>query len=134
MAFKKILKSLVIAGVLFSPLCAGELKVKNETTTTVKVTVKAKENQSSKTFNFSTNVKPAGEITITIDEKEYKGATFVVHATTVIDPSDPSITATDPSIPPLTSEDCILAGHAGRVVVALTPDHSKLFCAVTLPN
>lgn len=125
MTFKKTLKSLIIAGVLLSPLCAGELKVKNNATTPVKVTVRAKENQSGiSPFIISQIVLPNEEITVTIDEKKFNGVTFSVQGTTV----------TDPSIVPLTSNECVLSGHEGRVVITPKSDGTALVCGVTQIN
>ncbi len=122
MNLKKTLKSLIIAGVLCSPLCAGELKVKNNAATPVQVTVRAKENQSGiKPFIIIQTIEPNEEITVTIDEKKYNGVTFSVQATTV----------TAPPIAPLTSNECILSGHEGAVVITPKSDGTALVCGVT---
>ena len=78
---KNIFRSLIIAGTFLSSAYAGDLKVKNNASTPVTVTVRAKENQSATNpFIITQVVQPNGEITVTIDEKKFSGTTFSVHA------------------------------------------------------
>ena len=125
MNLKGIFKSVVIAGVLLSPLCAGELKVKNNAKVTVSVTVRAKENKSPTTpFIVTQIVQPDEEITITLDEKKLEGTTFSVQGTTV----------GGPNAVPLTSNECVLCGCKAKVVFKSKSDGSALVCGVTQTN
>ena len=122
MTFKNILRSLIIAGTFLSAVYAGDLKVKNNATTPVTVTVRAKENQSATNpFVITQVVQPNGEITVTIDEKKFSGSTFSVQATMVVVPGGLV----------LTSNECVLSGHEGSVVVKAKSDGSALVCGVT---
>jgi hypothetical protein len=127
---KKTLKSVVIAGTMFSCLWAGDVKVKNDTTMSVSVTVRAKENKTTNSpFIITQVVQPGEEITVTVDEKKFNGTTFSVQATT-IPPSQPTITTPIP----LTSNECVLSGYEARVVIATKSDGSALVCGVTKLN
>lgn len=122
MIFKKIFKSLIITGVLFSHLWAGELRIKNDATTPVEVTVRAKENQSSASpFTVIQTIQPGEEITVTLDEKKFSGTTFSIQGITVI---------TLPALP-LISNECVLSGCEGRVVFTPRSDGTALVCGVT---
>ncbi len=122
MTVKNISRSLIIAGAFLSSAYAGELKVKNNATTIVTVTVRAKENQSATNpFIITQIVQPNEEMTVTIDEKKFSGTTFSVQATMVIAPGGLI----------LTSNECVLSGYEGTVVVKPNSDGSALVCGVT---
>lgn len=122
MTFKKTLKSIVITSVLLSPLCAGEVTVKNDTAVTISVTIRGVENKSTNSpFTLIRNVKPGKNITVTLDEQEFEGVTFSVQGTTI----------TAPAILPLTSNECVLSGCGGEVKFVNKADGSALVCGVT---
>lgn len=122
MAIKKIFQFLIMTGALLSPLWAGEVNVKNDTTVTVSVTIRGKENKSANSpFNLTRDIQPGKSITVTLDEKEFEGVTFSVQGTTVAVP--PLLT--------LTSNECVLTGCEGKVVFSTKSDGSALVCIVT---
>lgn len=129
MVSKSILKSLVMVGVLLTSLYAGELKVVNNATTAIKVTVRAKENQTSgKPFEVTNVVDPGKAINVTLDEKEFKGTTFSIKGVVVI----PTSTVVPPSAVVLEeSNECLLTGcEGGEVIFVNTPD-GRIVCSVT---
>ncbi len=125
MTFKKIFKSFMMVGILLSPLCAGEVTVKNDTTVTISVTIRGVENKSTNSpFTLIRNVKPGKDITVTLDEKEFEGVTFSVQGTTV----------TAPGVITLTSNECVLSGCGAKVKFVNKADGSALVCGVTQVN
>ncbi len=122
MTFKKAFKSFMMMGILLSPLCAGEVTVKNDATVTISVTIRGMENKSPNSpFTLIRNVKPGKDITVTLDEKEFEGVTFSIQGTTV----------TALGIIPLTSNECVLSGCEGEVKFVNKADGSALVCGVT---
>ncbi len=122
MTLKKLFKSIVITSVLLSPLCAGEVKVKNDTAMIVRVEIRGIENNSiSSPFTLIRNVKPGKDITVALDEKEFEGVTFSVQGATVV----------APGIVALTSNECVLSGCSAEVKFVSKSDGSALVCGVT---
>lgn len=130
MTLEKKIKIILAAS--FSILCAGELKIKNSTTTPVNVVVMAKENKIVKenkkaadSFSLAQTIQsgiiqPEEEISVTLDEKKFKDATFSVQGTTI----------TAPPIVPITSNEGIISGYKGKAEFTFKEDGS-LICNVT---
>ena len=134
MTLEKKIKIILAAS--FSILHAGELKIKNSTTIPVNVVIMAKENriikESKKTadsFSLAQTIQsgiiqPEEEISVTLDEKKFKEATFSVQGTTI----------TAPPIIPITSKESIVSGYEGEVVFSSKDGDSELVCSITQVN
>ena len=139
MTFRKTFKSIVITSVLLSPLCAGEVKVKNDTPRTINVTIRGIENKSGKSpVTLTREVDPGKDITITLDEKEFNGTTFSIQGTTVVtapgvvtsnEAGGPVVVA--PSAVALTSNEDVVSGSLAKLVFVTKTDGSALVCVVT---
>ncbi len=128
--FQKKIKFLIVASFsAFSALCAGELKIKNNATTPVNVTVMLEEGKGAATVAFaqiiqSGIIQPGEEATMILDEKKFSDVTFSIQGVTI----------TAPPIVPITSNKSTFSGYEGEVVFTTEDNGSALVCSMTQVN